>query len=78
MRIWHKSLVRYLPDRLLVKQWRECRELACHDAHLFSYGMFVVDELYNRGIHVPYTELRRFIIDCNTMKIVPFGELYDG
>lgn len=79
MKIWHKSLVRYLPDRLLIAQWNDCCKAAAsgmHGEHLFSFGVFVADEITNRGMIVPFGELRRFIINCDTTHVVPFDELY--
>ena len=95
MRIWHKSLVRHLPAKQLVSQWRECcaiarniavngtpnhllvnRVLEYPPSHLFSYGVFVVDEMTSRGYHVSEKSLADFIRHCGTTDVVAFDDLF--
>ena len=47
MRLWHKDLIPYLPNKQLLGQWRECCAIASNIYHKGSPNHFIVNKIMN-------------------------------
>ena len=50
MRLWHKDLIPYLPDKQLISQWRECCAIAGNIAKFGSPHHLLVNKIMNYPI----------------------------
>ena len=50
MRLWHKDLIPYLPDKQLISQWRECCAIAGNIAKYGSPHHILVNKIMNYPI----------------------------
>ncbi len=84
MRLWHKSMIEFLPDMQLKGQWRECaliaHELKEHGTpnHLLVNRVteYSVDDFYSYCISV-YSEIKKRGFSCSNQSLERIWEL-DG
>ena len=73
MRLWHKDLIPYLPDKQLISQWRECCAIAGNIAKFGSPHHLLVNKIMNYPIDhfYSYTFLVMNEMDCRGFAINP-------
>lgn len=82
MRLWHYKLLKYLPKKQLVSQWRELIVAMDSDyrsilikhvdtnpkSHLKAYADLLIEELKNRGIRLKTDPYNKYLKFASTIK----------
>lgn len=81
MRLWHYELIKYLPDELLIKQWKQLRHIFKEydtkkdnlvsyinqytNDDLYYYSLYIISEMNKRKIKILHLEDFKNYFDLN-------------